>query len=273
MDAVRTAKIGLATGIQLHYAERGPSDGEAVLLIHGWPDSWFSWSRVAPLLPPQYRVFAIDQRGFGESDKPASGYRIADLADDAAAFLDAVGVPRATVVGHSFGSFVARRLALAHPQRVARLALIGSALTSRNKVTQEVLDSIQELAEPVPLEFSREFQASTIYLPVPTGFFEGMLRESVKLPARLWRETLNGLLSYDDAERVASLKAPTILLWGDHDGLFSRAEQDRLLAAIPGACLTVYEETGHCPNWERPEEVASDLAAFMSTAASGKSAG
>jgi non-heme chloroperoxidase len=101
VSGVRFGSTRLATGPQLHYAERGDSDGQAILFLHGWPDSWFSFSRVLPLLPQHYHALALDQRGFGDSERPDRGYGIDDLASDAAAFLDAVAVEHATVVGHS----------------------------------------------------------------------------------------------------------------------------------------------------------------------------
>src|SRR5512145_1400366 len=135
---LRFATARLATGPALHYAEQGEADGEAMLFLHGWPDSWFSYSRVLSHLPARYRALAIDQRGFGDSERPDGGYAIDGFADDAAAFLDAVSVERATVVGHSFGSFVARRLAIRHPARVARVVLIGTGASAANAVTREV---------------------------------------------------------------------------------------------------------------------------------------
>ena len=117
-STLRFSTARLATGPRLHYAEQGAPGGHAILFLHGWPDSWFSFSRVLPLLPERYHAFAVDQRGFGDSERPDRGYRIEDLAADAAAFLDAVAIERATVVGHSFGSFVARRVAIAYPERV-----------------------------------------------------------------------------------------------------------------------------------------------------------
>src|SRR5262245_60837431 len=104
--ALRFGRARLRTGPELHYAEQGDSGADAILFLHGWPDSWFSFRRVLPLLPPRYRALAVSQRGFGDSERPASGYGIHDVAEDAAAFLDAVAIRRATVVGHSFGSFV-----------------------------------------------------------------------------------------------------------------------------------------------------------------------
>ena len=217
----------------------GPADGDAIVLLHGWPDSWFSFSRVMPLLPPRFRVFALDQRGFGDSERPDDGYGIPDLAADVGAFLDAVAVERATVVGHSYGSFVARRVAIAHPERVARLALIDSGWSARNPVLREVQASLRDLADPIPTEFVRAFQASTAHQPLPPPFFERIVAESLKLPARLWRDTFDRLLEYEDTEDLARIAAPTLLLWGDRDVLFSKQDQDRLAAAIPGAELRI----------------------------------
>ena len=107
------------------------------------------------------------------------------------------------------------------------------------------------------------FQASTVHRPVPTEFFERIVAESLKLPPRLWRLAIDRLVEYDDSQQLAKIEAPTLLLWGDRDALFSRADQDHFMATLPAARLTVYEETGHCPNWEVPAQVAADLDAFI----------
>ena len=110
--AARFENIRLKTGPRLHYAECGNPDGEPVVFLHGWPDSWFSFSRLLPLLPESLRAVAVDQRGFGDSDRPESGYAIPEMGADVIAFLDALQINRATLVGHSFGSFVARQAAI-----------------------------------------------------------------------------------------------------------------------------------------------------------------
>jgi non-heme chloroperoxidase len=117
----------------------------------------------------------------------------------------------------------------------------------------------------VPIEFARNSQASTAYLPLPESFFERIVEESLKLPARLWREVFNALLAYEDAGQLARIVSPTLLIWGEKDELFPREDQDHLVEAIrgAGARLKIYPETGHCPNWERPEQVAADLQAFL----------
>ncbi len=261
------ATTAVATGPLLHYAEQGDPGGEALLFIHGWPDSWFSFSRVLPLLPAAYHAFAIDLRGFGDSERPADGYTIDQFAADVVAFMDVVGVARATLIGHSMGTFIARRVAQIRPKRVARLAFIGSSITALNDVTLEVQEGVRPLADPLPLEFVREFQASALHIPVPEQFFAGIVSESLKAPARVWQSAFDGLLAFDDAGQLERITAPTLILWGEQDALFAGVDgQQRLAAAIPGAQLTVYPETGHSANWERPERVAADLEGFVGSA-------
>jgi len=259
---MKFSRIQLASGVRLHCAEQEGSGGDTVVFLHGWPDSWFSFTRVAEHLPPTCRAFLIDQRGFGDADRPDVGYRIQDFADDVAAFLDAASIPRATVVGHSFGSFVARRVALSHPARVDRLVLIGTGWLGSNAVLREVYASLHDLVDPVPYEFAREFQAGTAFAPLPSAFFARIVTESLKLPARLWREVLHSIIKYDDVKELAAINVPTLLLWGERDALFPREDQERVVAAIPQARLKTYPDIGHCPNWECPEDVAADLRAF-----------
>jgi non-heme chloroperoxidase len=259
----RFATTRLASGPQVHYAAQGDPDGDPIVFLHGYTDSWFSFSRLLPLLPTRYRAFAFDQRGHGNSERPDCCYEVADLVADAVGFLDAVGVERATVVGHSGGSFTARRVAETHPERVARLVLIGSAVTPLKDVTRELQAAVHTLEDPVPAEFAREFQAANVYLPLPEAFFEQAVAESLKLPAQIWKSALDGLLAVDDAEDLGKITAPTLLIWGERDGFFSREEVEGLAAVIPDARLLSYPETGHAVQWERPERVASDLDAFM----------
>jgi pimeloyl-ACP methyl ester carboxylesterase len=125
--------------------------------------------------------------------------------------------------------------------------------------------ALRDLPDPIPESFAREFQSGAVYHPVPAEFLDRIIQESLKLPPRLWPVMIDCLLAYDDTRELGGIRAPTQLLWGDHDALFSRAQQDAFLAAR----LTIYQETGHCPNWERPEWVAADIADFVASATRG----
>jgi non-heme chloroperoxidase len=98
---VQFATIRLSTGPRLHYAERGDPTGQAILFLHAYVDSWFWFSRVLSLLSLEYHAFAPDQRGHGDSDRPECCYTVEDYATDVDAFMAAVGIEEATLVGHS----------------------------------------------------------------------------------------------------------------------------------------------------------------------------
>lgn len=260
----RPCDVHLPTGVRLRYREQGDPAGRPVILLHGYADSWFSFSRVLPLLPEAWHVYALDQRGHGDSDRPASGYAMREIAHDVLALTDAKGIARATVVGHSGGSFAAQQLALLAPERVAGLVLVDSATTIRGmNGFAEFRQAVEALEDPVPVEFVREFQESTLHRPVPPEFMERVIEESLKLPARVWRAYMAGMVATDPPAGLAGAGIPTLLFWGDRDAIFPRGEQDALLALLPGATLKVYPETGHDPHWERPEEFARDLREFV----------
>ena len=260
----RLAEIRLPNGVRLQYAEQGNPAGQPVILLHGYSDSWYSFSRVLPLIPAKYHVFALDQRGHGDSDRPAGGYTMRDLAADVIGFMDAARLSKAIVVGHSMGSFVAQQVALAAPERVERLVLIGSGTTPRNiEGIGELRRAVDSLPDPIPVGFARDFQLSTIHRRLPDAFVDRVVADSRKLPARVWRGIMAGMLATDRAPRLSQSRIPTLILWGDRDAIFLRAEQDALTSLLSGSTLKVYHDTGHALHWERPVEFVRDLKEFV----------
>lgn len=262
-SSLRFADVQLATGVRLHYAEQGDPGAHPVILLHGITDSWFSFSQVLPKLAANYHVYAPDQRGHGDSDRPEDkGYAWPDFAADVIAFMDAMGIERATLVGHSMGSMVAQQVAITAPERVARLVLVASATTVRNEGVLEFQQAVEMLDDPVPEEFAREFQVSTIYQPLPEDFLNRVVAESLKLPARVWRAAMAGMLAADPLTS-GDIRHPTLILWGDQDTILPRSEQDLLVSKLANASLKVYPETGHALHWERPEQFVRDLEDFI----------
>jgi pimeloyl-ACP methyl ester carboxylesterase len=264
-NGVEFATTRLATGLQVHYAEQGDREREAIVFLHAYVDSWFSYSRVLPLLSPSYHAFAPDQRGHGDSDKPRCCYMADDYAADVDAFMGAVGIEKATLVGDSSGGLIVQRVALDYPHRASRLVLIGSPTTLvNNEAVREFGKEIVALEDPISPEFVREFVLGTLHHPVPEEFLAGAISESLKVPARVWRDYYEGVvLTVDDTARLGKIEASTLILWGEQDAILPREEQDWRAAAIPNATLRVYPETGHLAHWVRPEWVVRDLEAFM----------
>jgi non-heme chloroperoxidase len=248
----RFATARLATGLRVHYTEQGDPGGEPILFLPAYADSWFSYSRVLALLPARYHAYAFDQRGHGESERPACCYGIDDFAADAVAFLDAVGLQRAALVGHSGSCFAARRVAVTNPERVARLVLSGSPAGSLpQQVAVGLQATVGALADPVPVDFVRQFQAGAAHVPLPETFLERLVAESRKLPARVWRDAADGLVAFDDTADLERITAPTLLVWGDRDGLQPTLGAPRAVRRRPGRLpasrLTDRQVTAMCP--------------------------
>jgi pimeloyl-ACP methyl ester carboxylesterase len=255
--------ITLPGRVTLSYVAQGNPSGIPVILLHGVTDSWYSFAPVLPYLPRSIRAFAISQRGHGDSERPAS-YRTRDFADDVAAFMDALGIARAVIVGHSMGATNGQRFAIDYPERTRALVLLGSFAAYRGHpvLTEFWRSAVAPLADPIDPAFVREFQESTLGQPVPADFLDRVVLESLKLPARVWRATFERFFDDVCAPDLGKITAPTLILWGTRDSLCRRTDEDALLAAIPGARLVVYEGAGHALHWEEPARFAADLVAF-----------
>ena len=255
--------IALATGGRLQIAAQGCATGLPVVMLHGITDSWRSFEPVLPHLPASLRVFAPSQRGHGDSGRPGR-YRLRDFAADVAMFIETLRLGPALVVGHSMGSAVAMRLAIDRPALVRGLVLAGAfaGFDHNAAVIDFHRSAIEPLRDPVSHGFVVDWQCSTLAEAVAPGFLDMVVRESLKLPAAVWRDAFAGLFDDDFAAQLHRIAAPTQLVWGTRDSFCPRSDQDLLLRRIAGARLTVYEDAGHAVHWERPVRFADDIASF-----------
>jgi pimeloyl-ACP methyl ester carboxylesterase len=109
-----------AGALRVHLAEAGPPDGEPVLLLHGWPQHWYEWRGVVPLLSQHYRLLMPDLRGLGWTEVTETGYDKDNLARDQIALLDALGIERVKLIGHDWGGYTGFLLCLPAPERIER---------------------------------------------------------------------------------------------------------------------------------------------------------
>ena len=260
-DEFRFGRIPLGTGVTLHYAAKGEKTGTPVLFLHGYVDSWRSFTGVIEALPRGYGAVALDLRGHGDSDKPECCYATEDFAQDLLLFMDALGLDKANLVGHSMGSFIAQSFAARYPSRVERLILISSAPgTAGNAVLQEIKPRIDALRDPVSRNFAAEFQAPSN--PVSAGFMEMIVAETMKVPAHVWRSAFLGLLQVNHGPILRNINAPTLIVWGNQDQIFTRRDQEVLLSEIPHSRLEQFD-AGHALHWEKPKEVGGALKDFL----------
>ena len=119
------------------------------------------------------------------------------------------------------------------------------------------------MKDPIDPDLVREFAEGTLVQPVPRAVLETIVRENLKAPALVWRDTFKGLLEDDSLSELHKIEAPTLVVWGDRDVILPRSDQESLAAAIAGSRLLVYAGAGHAFYWETPERVAADLATFI----------
>lgn len=257
--------VTLANGLTLSLAEQGDPLGRALVLLPGPTDSWWSYQPVLERITPSIRTIAVSQRGHGDSDKPATGYRVEDFAADVPELLDALAAEQAVLAGHSGSCLVARRVAIDAPERVAGLVLEASPVTLRgNPALEEFVESVvSRLEEPVDPEFARSFVVDTSSGDVEPEVVDRLVSELLKVPAHVWREVFAALLQYDDVDELGRITAPAQLLWGDADTLVGRKTQEQLAARLASAELVVYPGVGHTPRWEDPARFASDVCRFV----------
>jgi pimeloyl-ACP methyl ester carboxylesterase len=253
--------LRLHTGITVPCLVQGDAGAKPVLLLHAWGESRGSFDRLIPLLTG-YRIYAPDLRGQGEADKPEDGYSLAEQAEDAAAILAALNVPRAFVVGSSSGGYIAQQLAATNPEQVAALVLVGAPLSLRGRPA--FADEVDALTDPLDKDWVRESLTwFTLLHEVPQWFLDDRVRDGLRMPARAWKGILNGLTTATPPTESGTIQAPTLILWGAQDNLLPRSDEETLAARIPGAALKVYPDVAHVVLWECPERVAEDAAAFF----------
>jgi len=261
----RVIDVELSTKVRLQYVEQGSSSGYPLILLHGYADSWHTFEPVLPYLPKSIRVFALTQRGHGDASRPTVGYAPHDFAMDLVAFVDALHLETAVIAGGSSGGIVARRFAMDHPRRAEGLVLIGSPLTLGGKpgVLELWKSTISRLKDPIDPDLVRTFTESQLARKVPRTFLETIIEENLKVPARVWKATLEGLLGDHSSEELDRITAPTLIIWGDKDTIIPLSDQETLLRKIKGSRLLVYPGAGHALYWEEPAHIASDIKTFI----------
>lgn len=268
--------------LRVHVAEAG--SGPPLLLLHGWPQHWYAWRKLIPLLAGSRRLICPDLRGFGWTDAPASGYRTADLAADVVALLDVLGLDRADVIGHGEGGRAGFELCLGHPERVRRLITLG-AMHPYPQPRLLAPDAWRYLWTPlvetsllgrlvvrrVPAFTRALLRASTASRTALSDAVIGEFVASVRQPAAARAsERLMHEFAYHElipalrgANRSRRLRTPALMLSGERDcytparglGGAGPYADDLSVRVIPAA--------GHLLAEECPEVVADAARAFL----------
>lgn len=259
---------GRPDAVSLYYELHGPGDAPALVLNNGILMTTASWPLQVPVLSREFRLILYDCRGQGQSDHPESPYTMALHADDLAALLDHLRIPRAHIAGISYGGEVAQAFALAHPDRVRSLVLADTV----SEVTPDLQEIIGEWLEVARTADAERFFDVTVGWNFSRAFIDthaDLLADArrrydaLDFPA-VARLCESFLTSVDFTGRLREVTAPTCVLVGDQDRLKGPDHAARIHRAIPGSEFRVIAGAGHASCWERPEEFNRVVSSFLS---------
>lgn len=273
-DLVDSGTFKEIDGMQIRLEHEG--SGAPVILIHGYTSNLYTWRFNTPELAKGASVWSLDLPGFGYSDKPkAFGYTLADYADFMAAFMDAEGIPKATLVGNSMGGSIAMMTCLMHPDRVEKLVLIDSAGYPEEESGFFVFTL---MGYPVFGELLMSFNyrwvvkqslLSGVYYDngfvtddVVDSYYEVYKTENGK-KAPLW---VGRSFDWDNdlnTDRIKTIGVPTLVIWGAEDTLIPVRHADYFGRDITGSRVIVIPEAGHMPHEEKAAVVNELISGFV----------
>jgi pimeloyl-ACP methyl ester carboxylesterase len=260
-------------GVTIHYVTLGR--GPLMILIHGFPEFWYSWRHQMPELAEQFQVVAVDLRGYNLSDKPAGveAYKMRHLVGDIVALIGHLGANQAAVVGHDWGGMVAWTLAMFHPELVERLIICN--LPHPTGLARELAHNPQQQQNS---QYAREFQAESAHERLTVEQLTAWIREAEARPhyrAALLRSDLAALLNYykanyprppytEPASAPPKIQCPVLLIHGLADtfllpgalnNTWEWLDQDLTLVTVPGA--------GHFVHQDAPDFVTRSMVMWL----------
>jgi haloacetate dehalogenase len=272
-----------ANGIRQNFLEAG--EGPPVVLLHGFPETNYAWRNQVPVLGERYHVIAPDLRGYGETEKPASGYDKRTMAQDLAGLLNTLGIDRIALVGHDRGARVATRFAKDFPDRTDRLVVMDNVPTrivSREMNAEKakaywfflfhlVPDLPETLIAGKEEQWLRYFFSDWTYDP---GTITGEVFDTYVRAYRAAGAVRGAMADYranaedvaqDAADAEVKIACPTLALWGeDFAGVGQMFDMPRVWAEMADQLRAVpIARCGHLPHEERPDEVNALLLDFL----------
>ena len=263
--------------VTLHAVVGG--DGPPLLLVHGWPETWYAWRHVMPALARDFEVIAVDQRGIGLSDKPEhAAYEPRDHARRLLALLDSLHLPQATLVVHDFGGPIGLAAAIAEPERFGKLVLFNTWMWSVDgdptiargaKVAGSWFGRLlyRHANFPVKVLMPQAVGDKSVLTPEVHRHYAAPLgRPGERMGA--WgcaRALLQSGSWYDElwSQRDRLAEKPMLLLWGMRDPTFGPAYLERWRRAFPAAQVQTFPTSGHFVPEEVPGPAAQHLRDFL----------
>ena len=259
-------KTATVFGAKIHYLEAGDAKNPKIVLLHGLGSSTVSWQLNIAALSQKFHVVALDQVGFGKSDKPFLKYRVGTYTDFLDKFLSELKIEKASLIGNSLGGWIAADFALKYPTKVEKIILADAAGLKPNDVNLSQIYALnfstrEEVRTLVKLVFfnqtifgSELFVDESLRLRVAAG--DGYTINSLIDSIKREEDFLNG--------KLGGIKQPTLIIWGKQDGLLPLADGEKFDREIPNSEIIVFDRCGHAPQIEKAQEFNSAVLKFLS---------
>src|SRR5271165_7152023 len=247
-------------GQSIHYSEAG--QGPTVILLHGLGANAGIWVANIGPLSAHYHVIALDQIGFGHSDKPLIDYKIATFVDFLYGFMQSQRIVKATLVGNSLGGWIALDFALQHPEMVEKLVLVdagGLSFESAPPTINLNPASLDDTKKVLAVVFYNQAMVTDLAV---AAVFSRHLKDN---DGYTIRRTMDGIITTNQREdtKLSSVHTPTLVVWGANDALLPLSMGERFHSGISGSKLVAIKECGHVPQLEKPEEFNRALLDFL----------
>ncbi|SHL85929.1 alpha/beta fold hydrolase [Phytopseudomonas punonensis] len=258
--------------LDISYYEGGPQGAETVLLVHGFGADKSTWLWFARELTERYHVIAVDLPGFGASGRPHGSYDVGTQAERLAAFVDALGIRRMHLAGHSMGGHIAALYAARYPEQITSLALIANAGVDAPRRSPFFQRLEQHGDNPLLVDSEPQFDELLDWLFVappqlPERLHQYLAQRAVADSAHQ-REIFEHLQQrYLPLEpELPRITTPTLLLWGDQDRILDVSSIETMKPLLKDVSVVIIKGCGHAPILERPQESAADYLKFIDQA-------
>lgn len=259
-----------AGGVQWHYVEAGA--GEAVVFLHGLPESWFSWHYQIEDVSEEYRVIAVDLKGYGQSDKRDGDYTSAGVANELIALFDIIGLEKFSLVTHDWGTVIGDHVASIVPDRMIKYVRMQAPVLKIDPANhpQFVLLRNQELATSIMSD--AETFINTVYEPrtiqeISDEDMEGIILEFSRpgVAEAVPRYFRDFALESEEArrERFGKMSFPVLVLQAEKDPAQPLWYFDGIETVFPDVRLQVVKDSGHFTELERPDDVSKAILDFL----------
>jgi pimeloyl-ACP methyl ester carboxylesterase len=257
-------------GKRMNYVDVGPGElgqdarmATPIVFIHGLSGSWQNWLENLPYFAQKRRCIAMDLPGFGHSEMPAEEISISGYARQVDALCEQLGVDKCVVVGNSMGGFVTAEFCIRHPERVERACLVAAAGISITSLRRRPLLTAARVVGAVGAASAAQTRFMVARPRLRWFFTNFVFRHPSRIATDLMYEQVRGagkpglydaldaLTSYDFRDRLPEIKAPTLIVWGEHDMLVPVEDAHEFERLIPQSRTVILDDTGHVPMLER----------------------